>query len=215
MNKSKLNVIHETNHYIVVVKPAGILSQEDITKDVNMMDLIKDYIKVKYEKPGNVFLGLVHRLDRMTSGLMVYAKTSKGASRLSESIRNKTFTKKYLCVCEGIIKGSGTLKDKVAFNEKELKAYVSDNGKDAVLNYKAISNDGKNTLLEIELITGRHHQIRLQLSNINHPLVGDSLYGSKNKCNIKLHAYYLSFLDPISKEKIEFVNYPNWYKNIE
>lgn len=206
-----LNVIHETNHYIVVVKPSGILSQEDITKDPNMMDMIKEYLKVKYNKPGNVFLGLVHRLDRMTSGLMVFAKTSKGASRLSLMIREKSFTKKYLCLVEGIINGSGTLTDKVNFDEKKLKAFIDKSGKEAILNYKVLYHENGNTMLEIELITGRHHQIRLQLSNINRPLVGDTLYGSKTKCNIYLHAYYLSFLDPIDKEKIEFINYPKWY----
>ncbi len=212
MNDNQLNVIHETNHYIVVIKPAGILSQEDITKDPNMMDIIKDYIKERYNKLGNVFLGLVHRLDRMTSGLMVYARTSKGASRLSSDIREGRFSKKYLCLVEGILNGEGTLEDKIEFNEKKLKASVSDTGKVAKLNYKVLYHENGNTLLEVNLLTGRHHQIRVQLSNIGHPLVGDTLYGSKTKCNIKLHAYYLSFNDPVTKEKIEFTNYPKWYK---
>lgn len=211
LNKFNLNVIHETNHYIVVEKPSGILSQEDITKDPNMMDIIKDYLKVKYNKPGNVFLGLVHRLDRMTSGLMVYAKTSKGASRISDAIRNKQVTKKYICLVEGILSGKGTLTDKVIFDEKLLKAKVSDSGKEAILKYNVLEHIDGNTILEVELITGRHHQIRLQLSNISHPLVGDTLYGSKTKCNIKLHAYYLKLIDPVSKEEIEFIKYPNWY----
>ena len=218
MTYQDLEVVYETNHLIVVVKPAGILSQKDVTNDLDMMTLVKEYLKNKYNKPGEAFLGLVHRLDRMTSGLMVFGKTSKGASRLSEQIRNHEFIKKYFTVVENKITKDGTLTNKMSYDEKTKKAYLDENGKLAVLHYKVIKNEfgalglKNNTLLEVLLETGRHHQIRLQMSAFSHPLLGDTLYGSKVKCKIFLHAYYLSFNDPVTKEKLEFIKYPTWYE---
>lgn len=213
MTYRELKVVLETNHIIVVVKPQGILSQKDNTGDKSIQEIVKEYIKEKYHKPGNVYLGLVHRLDRMTSGLMVFAKTSKAASRLSEQVRQHYFEKKYLAVVEGKLTGKGTLHNQLVFDESRLKAMVVDNqGKDAVLDYQVVNHIGDNTLVEVELKTGRHHQIRVQFANILHPLYGDSLYGSKVQSPIMLHAYYLSFFDPITKEKIVLKDYPLWYE---
>lgn len=210
MNYQNIKIIDETNHYLVVIKPAGLLSQGDITNDDNMLDLLKKYLVDKYQKSGNAYLGLVHRLDRMTSGLMVFGKTSKGSKRISEQIRNHTFKKSYITYVEGIIKEDGIIESKLLFDEKALKAYSSENGKDAKLKYHVLSYHEGNTFLSVDLETGRHHQIRVQLASINHPLVGDLLYGSKTKKPILLHAYKISFLDPITKELKEYINYPKW-----
>ena len=210
MNKSELQVIHETNHYIVVIKPSGILSQADSTGDIDMLSLVREYLRIKYNKPGEAFVGLVHRLDRMTSGIMVFAKTSKGASRLNEQIKEHLFYKKYYALVSGHIDVDGTFVDELMFDEVKRKAYISKGGKLARLNYKVVEHIKDNTLVDVELITGRHHQIRIQFGSRGYPLVGDTLYGSKIMCPIKLHAYELSFLDPITKERITFNNNPKW-----
>ena len=210
----KLNILYEDKHIIVVVKPSGILSQEDSTKDPDMLTLIKEYIKVNEEKEGNVFLGLVHRLDRMTSGIMVFAKRSKSASRLSEQIQKNEFKKSYIALVEGKVNESGTLKNYLLKNEQEVKSYVTNEktGKLALLDYELIKYINDNSLVKVNLHTGRHHQIRVQFANIKHPLVGDVLYGSKIKTNLKLHAYKLEFLHPITGETLTFENYPDWIK---
>lgn len=210
MNINDLIVVHETNHYIVVVKPVGILSQQDTTGDTDMLSLVKEYLRVKYKKPGDAFVGLVHRLDRMTSGLMVFAKTSKGASRLNEQIREHVFEKKYYALLSGHLEQSGTLEDELIFDEKIRKAFIQKGGKYAKLTYQIVRYEESNTIVDIELITGRHHQIRAQFGSLGYPLVGDTLYGSKIQCPIKLHAYHLSFLDPITKERVNFINNPIW-----
>ena len=209
---NKLEILYEDNHIIVVIKRAGVLSQSDKTNDLDMLSLVKIYLKEKYKKPGNVYLGLVHRLDRMVSGVMVFAKTSKAASRLSEQIRNKTFKKSYLCVVKGTFnQNKGNLKDYLVKDEKTNKSYVTDKnkGKLAELNYKVLKAYNNLSLLEIELITGRHHQIRVQLSSRNHPIYGDNKY-DKNpaKTNIMLHAYKIKFIHPTTKETLEFESYP-------
>lgn len=207
-----LNILYEDNHIIVVFKSVNVLSQADITNDADMLSLIKKYLKNKYNKEGNVFLGLVHRLDRMTSGIMVFAKTSKAAKRLCEQINNGCFEKKYLAYVEGKCPKSGILENYLYKDEKKVKSFVTtkENGKIAKLEFRTLKYINNNSLVDIRLFTGRHHQIRVQFSHYGHPLVGDSLYGSKIKMNYLLCAYYLSFLHPISKEKIEFINYPNW-----
>ena len=206
-----LEILYEDNHIIVCVKPVGILSQEDYTKDMDMLTLIKQYIKDVYNKPGNVYLGLVHRLDRMTGGVMVFAKTSKAASRLNEQVRNHIFKKKYYAVVKGIINEDGHLENYLIKDEKEVKSYVgnSKSGKLAVLDYKVVNIIDGNTLIDISLKTGRHHQIRVQFSNINHPLIGDSLYGETSKTDLMLYAYSLTFNHPISKEELVFEKKPN------
>ena len=179
-----LNILYEDNHIIVVEKPSGILSQADHTNDIDMLTLIKRYIKERYQKPGNVYLGLVHRLDRMTSGVMVFAKTSKAASRLNEQILKHEFVKKYYVVVKGIVPKTGNLKNYLYKDEQEVKSYVvnENNGKLAELSYQRINEVNGNSLVDVSLKTGRHHQIRVQFAYAGYPLVGDSLYGNdKNK----------------------------------
>lgn len=207
-----MNILYEDNHIIVVYKEDGILSQEDISKDKDMLNMVKEYIKEKYNKPGNVYVGLVHRLDRNTSGVMVFAKTSKAASRLSLNMKQHNFSKKYLCIVEGNIKGSKTLTNYLTYNEKQKKSFITDsvNGKEAILSYKALDNitlDGKDyTLLDISLQTGRQHQIRCQLSYIGHPILGDIKYGAKPylKNYYALSSYMIEFEHPTLKENMNF-----------
>jgi 23S rRNA pseudouridine1911/1915/1917 synthase len=205
-----LNILYEDNHIIVVVKPSGILSQEDITKDPDMVTLLKKYIKDKYNKPGDVYLGLVQRLDRMTSGVMVFARTSKAASRLSEQIRNHSIIKKYYAVVEGKTNDEDKLENYLIKDEDLVKSFVTtkEKGKFASLEYKKVKSIDNSSLVEVTLHTGRHHQIRVQMSNINHPLLGDSLYGSTTKSNMYLHCYYLKFIHPTTKEELVYENIP-------
>ena len=210
-----LKILFEDNHIIVAIKPVNVLSQADYTKDVDMLTLIKQYIKEKYNKPGNVYLGLVHRLDRMTSGIMVFAKTSKAASRLNEQIKNNEFEKRYYCLVEGLLNKKGTLENYLYKDEKLVKSFVTNDktkGKLAKLEYEAQIVGENESLVDVLLITGRHHQIRVQFSYIGHPLKGDTLYGSNFKKDFMLHAYSLSFNHPVTKERLTFVEKPNWYK---
>lgn len=205
----KLEILYEDNHLIVVRKPIGILSQEDITKDPDMLTLIKKYIKDKYNKPGKVFLGLVHRLDRMVSGVMVFAKTSKAASRLSNQIRVHSFQKEYLAVVHGKTKAEETLvnyllKDKNK-NMVQVVTEGTTGGKRAELAYKRIDFKDDLSLVRIELKTGKPHQIRVQLNNSGHPLYGDKRYGKMNDSHdIALFAEHLSFAHPTTKEILNF-----------
>ena len=210
--KNNLNILYEDNHLIVVEKPVNVLSQSDNTKDIDMLTMIKNYIKEKYNKPGNVYLGLVHRLDRPTGGIMVFAKTSKAAKRLSEQIRNKEFEKKYYAVAYNKFdKKEDTLIDYI--NKKnDNTSFITDknNGQYAELKYKVIAEKENLSLLEIKLITGRHHQIRVQLSSRNHPIYGDQRYGKEDKNQLALYAHYLSFKHTVTKEKLEFDLKPNY-----
>ena len=211
-----MKIIYEDNHIIVVEKPVNIPSQGDKTGDEDMLTLVKKYIKEKYNKPGEVYLGLVHRLDRPTGGVMVFAKTSKAASRLSEQVRNKDFVKKYLCIIDGKMeKEEGTLKDYLYKNEKNNMSRIAKpnekNAKEAILDYKIIKyNEEINlSVAEILLHTGRHHQIRVQFSSRNHSLYGDQKYGTRGRGKqLALWAYSLSILHPITKERMEFKAYP-------
>lgn len=209
--KMNLEVLYEDNHVIVAYKPAGILSQADNTGDLDMLSLVKDYIKRKYNKEGNVFLGLVHRLDRMTSGVMVFARTSKAAMRLSEDIKKHQFYKEYLAVCEGEVKEyfPTELINYLSKDEKNNKSYLDPLGKEAVLTYQNIKFKNNKSLVRIKLKTGRHHQIRVQMANLGHPLYGDIKYGSKYQENLALQAYKLSFYQPVSRELLTFekINY--------
>lgn len=203
-----LKILYEDNHIIVVIKPPNILSQQDNTNDLDMLTLVKRYIKEKYNKPGNVYLGLVHRLDRPTEGIMVFAKTSKSASRLSKDIKNHKFHKKYLAVVHNKIqKNEGEFIDYLKKNDNGNTSVVSSNdGKIAILSYKLLSyNKQENkSLVDIEIKTGRHHQIRVQFSHRGYPLCGDQRYGKCDKTQLALIAYYLSFTHPTKKEKMEF-----------
>ncbi len=209
---NNLEILYEDNHIIVVVKPSNILSQGDITGDNDMLSIVKEYIKEKYDKKGNVYLGLVHRLDRPVSGVMVFAKSSKAASRLSDQIRTHTFKKKYLAVVNGTdIEDSGEYVDYLV-KENNYSSRVVDkkNGKYCKLMYTVVerNNELNLALVDIELETGRHHQIRVQFAYHGHSLYGDQRYGKKDLNQIALHAYSLSFLHPTTKEVMTFIRYP-------
>ena len=205
---NKLNVLYEDNHIIVVEKQKNILSQSDNTKDIDMLSIVKEYIKEKYHKPGNVYLGLVHRLDRPVGGIMVFAKTSKAASRLSKQMKDNLFKKDYLAILNGNLKGKGTLTDKIKRKENG-DSVISEDGKEAVLNYEVLDNKDNLTLVNISLLTGRHHQIRVQFASRGYPLCGDQRYGKQDKTPIALFAYGLSFEHPTTKEKLSFSLLPS------
>ncbi len=208
----KLNIIYEDNHIIVVEKPVNIPSQGDKTGDIDMLTVIKQYIKEKYNKPGDVYLGLVHRLDRPVGGVMVFAKTSKAAARLSEQVRVKDFKKKYLVVVNGKMEEQkGILEDYLLKNEKANMSKVvkegTKNSKLASLEYEVLKYNREIDLsvLKIDLHTGRHHQIRVQLSSRSHSIYGDQKYGGRGHGKqIALWAYELKFLHPITKEQMTF-----------
>ncbi len=209
-----IQILYEDNHLIVCLKPAGVLSQAGTMKQPDMGNLLKDYLKEKYKKPGKVYLGLVHRLDLNVSGLMVFAKTSKAASRLSEQIRDHEFHKSYLALAKGSFeKKSGTYTDYLIKDVVKRQAFLSNKlaGKEAKLKYEVLSesllNNTPYSLLEIKLITGRFHQIRFQLAHHNHPLHGDTKYGKmvvNKEFFIGLYAYQIEFSHPIKKEKMIF-----------
>ena len=211
-----LKVIYEDNHIIVVEKIPNIPSQSDKTGDIDMLTLAKQYLKEKYQKPGNVYLGLIHRLDRPVGGVMIFAKTSKAASRLSNQVREKVFQKVYLAVVDGKPeKDSGTLEDYLHKDERNnISKVVSKDKKNAkyakleyeVLYYHKLKNL---SLVKVHLYTGRHHQIRVQLANSGHSIFGDNKYGTRGKGKqIALWAYQLTIEHPITKEKLQFVDLP-------
>ena len=211
-----VKVIYEDNHLLVVEKPVNILSQGDDTNDKDMVNLLKQYVKEKYNKPGNVYIGLVHRLDRPVGGVMVFAKTSKAASRLSDQVRTKTFKKTYRAVIHGTMKKSeDTLLDYLYKNKKtNMVSVVNKNhkeGKYSELSYSTLGKKDRFSLVEIDLKTGRSHQIRVQFSSRNHPLFGDQRYGQNvNKIGqqIALWAHKVSFEHPTTKERMEFICEP-------
>lgn len=206
-----LNILYEDNHIIVVVKNYNIPVQEDSSKDIDMLTLIKNYLKEKYNKKGNVYLGLVHRLDRPVGGVMVFAKTSKAASRLSNEIRLKKVEKRYMALVHNHTKEKETLKDYLLKDEKTNTSYIDKNGKEAVLEYNLIEYRKDMSLIDINLITGRHHQIRVQLSSHNYPIYGDQKYGiDKQGIQIHLWAYKLKFKHPTKDEIMEFIYYPDF-----
>ena len=210
-------IIFEDNHIIVVEKPVNIPSQADKTGDIDMLTIIKEYLKEKYNKPGNVYLGLVHRLDRPVGGVMVFAKTSKAASRLSNQVREKQFEKTYLAIVNGKMEQeTGTLKDYMYKNERNNMSKVvpegTKNSKLAVLDYEVLkySKELNLSVLKINLHTGRHHQIRVQLSSRNHSIYGDQKYGGRGHGKqIALWAYELKFYHPITNEKLVFESIPS------
>lgn len=211
----KINVIYEDNHIIVVEKPINVPTCEDDSKDIDLLSLVKFYLKEKYNKPGNVYLGIVHRLDRPVGGIMVFAKTSKAASRLNEQIRENKIEKKYYCVVSGILKNkSDILKDYLLKDSKMNKVVVNKKGKYAELDYKVLAEKENLSLLEVNLHTGRSHQIRVQFSSRNYPLFGDQKYNKKAIVGeqIALYSFSLSFKHPISKEVMTFsLDKPNRY----
>ena len=207
-----INVLYEDNHLLVVYKPANIPVQADSSKDMDLLTTCKNYLKEKYQKPGNVYLGLIHRLDRMTSGVIVFGKTSKASSRLSEQVRGNKMHKSYLALVCGIPPKEGTLHNFLLKDERLNKSTVAPKEitgcKEAILNYKVLSSNNKYSLVEVDLVTGRSHQIRVQFSYIGHPLLGDIKYNiiDKTKIPLQLLAYRLTFYHPISKELLTFTS---------
>ena len=211
-----MNIIYEDNQIIVVEKEPNIPSQSDKTGDIDMLTMVKQYIKEEYNKPGEAYAGLVHRLDRPVGGVMVFARTSKAASRLSEQVRNKTLKKIYIAVVDGEIKEkSGVLEDYLYKDERNNFSKVvskdKKNSKFAKLEYEVIDYDEKRDLstVKIKLHTGRHHQIRVQFANAGHSLYGDQKYGTRGKGKqIRLWAYELEFEHPVKKEMMTFKSIP-------
>ncbi len=206
-----LIILHEDNHIIVVLKPQNVPSCEDESKDENMLSIIKEYIRVTYNKTGNIYLGLVHRLDRPTGGVMVFAKSSKAASRLSEQLRDGDFEKRYYAVLVGTPKEEkATLTHYMKKNAVNNMVYVCPpsvaGAKFAELEYNVLDVQDGLSLADIRLHTGRSHQIRVQMSAIGTPVYGDMRYGGEKakKGYLSLWAYYLSFTHPVSKERMVF-----------
>ena len=205
-----MNVIYEDNHIIVVNKESGEIVQGDKTGDTPLSDCVKDYLKRKYQKPGNVFLGVVHRLDRPVSGLVVFAKTSKALSRLNEMFRKGEVHKTYWAIVKNAPKEpSGRLTHWICRNEKQNKSYAYNSevsgSKKAVLDYRLLASGDNYHILEIRLLTGRHHQIRCQLSAMGSPIRGDLKYGaqrSKPDGSISLLSRHVEFVHPVSKELV-------------
>ncbi len=212
-------ILFEDNQIITAYKPAGVLSQSDGTEAPDMLTIIKNYIKKKYDKPGQVFLGLVHRLDRPVSGVMVFAKTSKAASRLSEQIRKHEFDKRYRLIADGKVGNIGDTDELLSYLVKDKRNNISKtcasdsiDAKECRLIYSVDSvkeyNGRTLSLINVRLLTGRSHQIRVQFADIKHPLVGDMKYNSTESAgfakDICLESYLLGFTHPVSKEKMIF-----------
>lgn len=215
-NKSNVQVLYEDNHIIIINKRIGDIVQGDKTGDLPLSDVVKAYIKDKYNKPGNVYLGTVHRLDRPTSGLVIFAKTSKALPRLNKLFVSKDISKTYWAVVKNQPpKPKDTLTNWLKKNPKNNKSYAHPkevkDSKKTILHYKTIKRLDNYFLLEIELETGRHHQIRSQLSNIGCPIKGDLKYGfdrSNKDAGIHLHARRIEFIHPVSKKTINITAPP-------
>ena len=205
-----MKVVYEDNHIIIVNKESGEIVQGDKSGDQPLSEFVKAYIKQKYNKPGNVFLGVTHRLDRPVSGLVVFARTSKALARLNDMFRNGEIHKTYWAITQKCPEPSeGTLTHWITRNTQQNKSYAHDrevpNSKQAILNYRLIGKTDNYHLLEIQLMTGRHHQIRCQLSAVGMPIKGDLKYGARRSNadgSISLHARRVEFVHPVSKERI-------------
>ena len=204
-----MEVVYEDNHIIIVNKRSGEIVQGDKTGDKPLAETVKDYIKVKYHKPGNVFLGVVHRLDRPVSGLVLFARTSKALTRLNDLFRTGDIHKTYWAIVKNTpTQPEGTLENWIVRNEKQNKSYAHDHevpgAKRALLSYRIIGKTDRYTLLEIHLMTGRHHQIRCQLAHMGCPIRGDLKYGaprSNPDGGISLMAKQIDFVHPVTKEQ--------------
>ena len=214
MNNTKLEILFEDNHLIGVNKKSGDIIQGDKTGDQPLSEIVKIYLKKKYNKPGNVFLGTIHRIDRPTSGIIIFAKTSKALSRMNDKFRNNEISKTYWAIVKKILPDkSATLENYLMKNQKKNKSFVTkkDNAKHAQLSYKLIQKLDNYYHYEIYPKTGRHHQIRVQLSHIGSPIKGDLKYGAKrsNKdASINLHARKISFKHPVTKDYLEITAPP-------
>ena len=209
-----MNVVYEDNHLIIVYKEAGEIVQGDKSGDEPLSEMVKQWIKEKYQKPGNVFLGVVHRLDRPVAGLVIFARTSKALTRLNEMFRNGDIHKTYWAIVQQPpIESESTLTDWLVRNTQQNKSYAynmpAPMAKKSILHYKTISSTERYTLLEVNLMTGRHHQIRCQLANIGCPIKGDLKYGaarSNPDGSICLLSHKVDFVHPVSKKKIKVVS---------
>jgi len=209
MSEATLHILLEDNHLLAVAKPAGMLSMGDDTGDDSVADQAKQYLKRKYNKPGNVFLGVVHRLDRPVSGVLLFARTSKAASRLSDQFRRGAVSKRYVAVVEGQVRESAGLltdwlhKDREKNHVSVVTKAVRD-AKECRLEYQVLSCDKSSTTVGLRPLTGRSHQIRVQLANQGHPIVGDLRYGADDPLGhrILLHAQQLEFEHPTQKTRI-------------
>lgn len=208
----ELEILYEDNHLLAICKPAGVLSQEDQTGNPDVLTLGKEYLKKEYHKPGNVFLGLLHRLDKPVSGVMVMAKTSKSAARISEQIRQRTVKKSYLAVVKGEPENFNYLTHYLLKDTTTNRVTVVGEGtkgaKHAELMYQTLDRKNEMALLKIKLITGRAHQIRVQLAEVNLPIVGDKKYGSTTLDDIALHAYEFEFEHPTLKNTVSIKSIP-------
>jgi 23S rRNA pseudouridine1911/1915/1917 synthase len=212
----EIPILYEDNHLLIVEKPINVPVQEDRSKDPDLLSILKKDIKIRYNKPGNVYLSLVHRLDRPVGGAIILAKTSKAASRMANILRKRELERKYLAIVHGkVVKNRGTLehylrKDRRKNEVSVVRSNVK-NAKKAILHYRVLGQKNKLSLIEVELVTGRSHQIRVQLNALGNPLYGDQLYGKRiNKVGqqIALWAYELSFTHPVKKERITVQSNP-------
>lgn len=224
MSPSELEILYEDNHLLALVKPVAIATMGLAEGEETLLTIAKDYIKQKYNKPGNVYLGIVSRLDVPVSGVVLFARTSKGADRINKQFRERSVQKTYWAIVEGkMVNTSGTLRDRICEDKRHRRVWiagqsknvVNTEGKDAILHYKLLRELGPNSLLEIHLETGRKHQIRLQLSSRGFPILGDHKYGSRVRISsgITLHAKSLSVEHPTTGEEITFsAPIPNFWK---
>ena len=208
-----VKVVYEDNHVLVAVKPPNMLSQADDTKDSDILSELKEYIRIKYNKPGNVYLGLVHRLDRPVGGLMVFARTSKAAARLSAQVREHAMGREYLCVAEGGVKDKFTLINFLMDNKRMNRVVVCDadepGAQEAILHGRCLSQRGGTSLCALRLETGRKHQIRVQMKELGHPLWGDHRYGNALAGQqIALWCYRLTFDHPTTHREMTFQELP-------
>ena len=212
MNPEKFIILFEDNHLLVLCKPPGLLVQGDRTGDETLLNLAKQYIKEKYAKPGDIFLGLVHRLDRPASGVIVFARTSKAAARLMRQFQQKQTRKIYHCIVSGEVPENGSWQDHI--ERRDATSYITDGKTNVELNFHRIRSKNNLSLVVVELITGKHHQIRVQFAQRGFPIVGDFRYGSDlqfpNRA-IALHAYELSIVHPTLKKILTFRCKPESY----
>lgn len=206
-------IVYEDNHVLVAVKPPNMLSQADKTGDTDILSKLKEYVRVKYSKPGAVYLGLVHRLDRPVGGLMVFARTSKAAARLSAQMQKHDIGREYVCVCEGVLDAPFTLTDDLVKDERLNRVSVcpanTPGAQRAILHGTPIASEGNTTLVAIRLETGRNHQIRVQMAHSGHPLWGDNRYGhGVPGQQIALWGYKLTIEHPTTHEAMVFTHLP-------
>lgn len=212
----KLTVLYEDNQIIVVLKPQNVPTMPDESGDESMLSRVKNYVKEKYNKQGEAFIGLVHRLDRPTGGIMVFARNSKSAKRLTEQFKTHTVEKVYYAVVNGVVKTKtehliNYLKKDEKENIVKIVPMAENGAKKAELVYNSLEDDGKYSLLEVRILTGRSHQIRVQMANAGHSLAGDVKYGKEKgrTSNLGLWAGKLSFLHPTTKDKMVFIACPD------